>query len=136
MGVATDPVIVLESQMRDREYAATYPGFSILKQNDSPDAITRFHSNQAPLPENRFVGPNYPRYMNPDFDAQIERYSLTIPWDERMQVLRQIVRFMTEQAIIQTLYYDPDITVMNSRLQNAGTWSSTVWDAHLWDVSS
>jgi len=136
LGVSTDPVIVLESQMRDREWAATFPGFSILKQADPPDAITRFHSSQAPTAENRFVGPNYTRYINPEWDAMVERFSLTIPWNERMQALGQAVHHLSENAIIMTLFYDPDITVMNGRLQNVGTWSSTVWDVPAWDVSS
>ncbi len=135
MGVTTDPVIVTEARMRDREYAATFPGYSILKQNDAPDAITRFHSKQALLPETRFVGTNYPRYMNPEFDALIERYSLTIPFDERMQVLRQLARHLHEEAIVSTLFYDPDITVMNGRLQNVGAWSSSIWDVTRWDVT-
>ena len=136
LGVTTDPVIVTEARMRDREYAATYPGYSILKQNDAPDAVTRFHSKQALMPETRFVGTNYPRYMNPEFDALIERYSLTIPFDERMQVLRQLARQLHDEAIVQALFYDPDITVTNARLQNVGAWSSSVWNITGWDVTS
>jgi peptide/nickel transport system substrate-binding protein len=30
LGVSIDPLLVLESQMRDREYAASFPGFSIM----------------------------------------------------------------------------------------------------------
>jgi peptide/nickel transport system substrate-binding protein len=136
LGVNTDPVLVPESKMRDRDYAANFPGLSIMKQNNAPAAASRFHSSQAPLPENRYVGPNYPRYMNSDFDAMVDRYSSTIPLDERMQALRQIVRFMSENLITMTLFYDPDIVVMNPRLQNIGAWSSTIWDVPLWDVTN
>jgi hypothetical protein len=43
---------------------------------------------------------------------------------------------MTENLITMTLFYDPDIVVMNPRLQNIGTWSSTIWDVPSWDVTS
>jgi hypothetical protein len=81
------------------------------------------------------VGPNYPRYVNADWDAIIDKYTVTIPWNAQMEALGQGIRYMTDNALILTLFYDPDITAMSARLQNVGVWSSIIWDVQKWDVS-
>jgi peptide/nickel transport system substrate-binding protein len=136
VGVATEPNVVPQQRIADREYMAVFPGFRMMRQPDDPEAISRFHSNQTPLPDSRFVGRNYSRYMNPDFDAMIDRYFSTIPPGERMQILRQLVRHMSENATVLGMFYDADISFMNSRLRNLGVRQSNLWNVHLWDLSS
>jgi peptide/nickel transport system substrate-binding protein len=136
LGVATEPNRVPQPQMVDREYVATFPAFRMTRQNGTPDFITRIHSKQIPLPENRFVGPNYARYRNSEFDALLDQYSVTIPKNDRIQVLRRIANFVTDNAIIMGVFYDANITYMNGRLINVGARDSNVWDVHLWDSSS
>jgi peptide/nickel transport system substrate-binding protein len=135
LGVATDPEAVPQPQMVDREYVATFPGFRMTRQGNEPDSVARWHSRQTPLPENRFVGPNYSRYNNAEWDALIDRYAVTIPWDERMQVLRRITQYMTDYAVILGMFYDPNPTFLTRSLINITAGDGNVRDAHLWDLT-
>jgi peptide/nickel transport system substrate-binding protein len=135
LGVPTEPNVVPQQRIADREYMALFPGIRMMRQPDDPGAISRFHSNQTPLPDSKFVGRNYSRYMDPGFDALIDRYSSTIPWDERMQVLRQISHHMSDNATVLGMFYDANLTFMNRRLTGVGAHESAVWDVHRWDVS-
>jgi ABC-type transport system substrate-binding protein len=114
---------------------AVFPGFRMMRQPDDPEAIFRYHSNQTPLPDSRFVGRNYSRYVNSDFDALVDRFLSTIPHGERMQVLRQIVRHMSENVTVMGMFYDADITFMNARVTNVGARQSNLWNVQQWDVS-
>ena len=72
----------------------SYPGIRVWRQPNDPEDLRRFTSAQAPTTENRYLGGNRSRYMNPAFDALIERYMSTIPLDARVELLGQIVHHM------------------------------------------
>jgi len=133
-GIPTDPVLVPPQRIVDREYVATFPSFRMMRQPDRPTQISRAHGSLTPLPENGYVGTNYSRYMNPEFDGLIDRYLSTIPWTDRMQVLRQAMRHISEQLNMMGLFYDPDVEFASNRLLNVGINDTEVWNVHLWDV--
>jgi len=95
--------------------------------------ITRLkvlHSYDARLSENGYRGLNYSRYQNPELDGLLDRYLATIPRTPRMDALRQVVHFMTDQLNIMTLYYNASPTMVSNRLQNVGADPS--WNAQEW----
>jgi ABC-type transport system substrate-binding protein len=100
--------------------------------------IRRFHSASTPLPENRFtIGGNNSRYRNPDFDRMIDTYLTTVPHTERMEALRQLVHFHTDQIPSMPLFYEVDFTVYSSRLTGVtarGPTASQAWNAETWDA--
>jgi ABC-type transport system substrate-binding protein len=127
-------------RMQDREYRAQFPSFELV---EIPNSITvrdmlRFHSQQAPLPENRFTSTgNYARYQNPDLDALVDRYQTTIPTRERMETLGGIVRHLTENLPQMPIMYGLDATMVANRLVNVTARSNTFtqpWNAHEWDL--
>jgi hypothetical protein len=107
----------------------------MMRQPDRASQISRVRSSLTPLPENRFVGSNYARYVDPEFDALIDRFLSTIPWSERMQVLRQTMRYISERLNLMGLFYDPDFAFAGNRLQRLGINDTEVWDVHLWEVT-
>lgn len=136
LGVTTEPVIVPPQRIRDREYMATFPGFLMYRQPNTASArdVSRLRGSLAPVPENGFVGSNYARYVNPDFDALIDRYLTAIPKAERMQVLRQFVRHISEQLNLMGLFYDAEISIFSNRLQNLTASETRLWNVHEWDI--
>jgi peptide/nickel transport system substrate-binding protein len=139
VGVAADPIVMAEQRVRDREYVQTFPAFMTYRQPNAPTALLlRLYSSQTPLPENNFVGRNHPRYMNPAFDALIDRYYTTIPRAERAQVLGEIVNHTTDQLTLMGLFFDVEPVLVGTRLQNVAaaraTESTPVWNAERWDV--
>lgn len=139
VGVSADPVVMAEQRVRDREYVQTFPAFMTYRQPNAPNALLlRLYSSQTPLPDNNFVGRNHPRYMNPAFDALIDRYYTTIPRAERTQVLGEIVNHTTDRLTLMGLFFDVEPVLVGNRLLNVAaaraTDSTPVWNAERWDV--
>src|SRR5207249_9981821 len=65
VGVGVDPVVVPIQRQRDREYRATFPGFTLQGGASGTVAVKNAHGSQARLPENDYTGSNYSRYINP-----------------------------------------------------------------------
>ena len=71
--------------------------------------------------------------MNPELDALIDRYLVTIPWAERMQVGQQIVHHISEQLPIMGLLYNTEPLLISNRLKNVDANLSTR-NSHEWDT--
>jgi peptide/nickel transport system substrate-binding protein len=134
LGIAIDPVVIPIQKTADLEYRTTHPSFEVMRHPNGPSNVERLHSNQAPLPSNRFVGQNRARYMNPEFDSLIEQYLATIPWDPRMQILGQIVHQLSDQLIVMGLFYDLRPTLVGNQVQNMAA-NNPTWNVHEWDIA-
>jgi oligopeptide transport system substrate-binding protein len=105
-----------------------------MRQPNAASSLSRLRSSFTPLPENRFVGSNYARYNAPEFDAMIDKFNATIPRPERMDMLRQIMRYFSENLVHLGLFYDGDFMFANNRLQNIAGTESEVWNVTNWDA--
>jgi peptide/nickel transport system substrate-binding protein len=132
-GVAVNPVVIPPERSADREYVQTFPGFLDYNQPTDVDALKRMVSSQAPLPSNNFVGRNHARFMNPEHDALIDRFFVTIPKDERLDILRQIVHMETDQLSTMGLFYNTSPIMVAGRLKNVDR--AFTYNAEQWDVS-
>jgi peptide/nickel transport system substrate-binding protein len=134
IGVAVEQVPVPPQRATDREYRATRPGFEIVRQPGNVRELgTRWHGSNTPLPDNDFTGQNRTRHQNPEFDTLIDRFFTTIPRAERIQTLRQIIHYMTDQVVILGIFWDPTPTMVANRLHSI-TKPGEVWDVHQWDT--
>jgi peptide/nickel transport system substrate-binding protein len=135
VGVAAEAYIVPRQAASDRELRSTYPGFDLVRQPFEP---LRLHSAEAPLPTNRWAGSNRGRYMNPELDALIDRYYVTIAPQERNQVLRQMLGLISEQAVVLGTVYGQEPILVSNRLVNVAVAppprAVESWNAHLWDL--
>jgi peptide/nickel transport system substrate-binding protein len=134
LGVATEPNLVPPQRITDREYVASFPGFRMMRQPNDTIQVSRMHSSSTPVAANRFAGSNYARYVNPEFDTLLDEFVATIPWEPRMQLLRQIMRHISDNLNQMGLFYDMEFTVMNSRLKDVTAREVTLWDTHKWDI--
>jgi peptide/nickel transport system substrate-binding protein len=132
-GIDAEPVVLPQQRWNDREYVAKFPGFRMNRQPNNMADLRRFQSAQVPLPENNFVGVNYSRYMNPELDALVDRFFLTIPRAERTRLLANIMRHTTEEVTDMGVYHDVQPTLVANRITGV-TAPATGWNAHLWDV--
>jgi peptide/nickel transport system substrate-binding protein len=136
LGLTTEPLLVPPQRMADREYVATFPGFRMMRQPNDANMVSRLRSDLTPLPENRFVGSNYSRYTSPELDGLIDRYLSTVPYGERMDVLRQIMRHMSENLNQMGLFHDAEFVFLSNRLQNVGVLQTQIWDVQKWEAKS
>jgi peptide/nickel transport system substrate-binding protein len=143
IGVEADPFFVPIPRIGDRELRATFAGFEVLGAGDigvATESMRRYHSASTPLPENRFqVTGNNPRYRNPELDAVIDRYVVTIPRGERMRLLGQIVHHLSDQLPSMGLFYVVDSTIYTSRMGQMsarGERATQAWNAQDWNIET
>jgi peptide/nickel transport system substrate-binding protein len=137
VGVTAEANIVPQQRSQDRRYMSTFPGFYMANQGVGTvfgGTFTRLRIANTSLPENQFrANGNWSRYMNPDFDALVDRFVVTIPLDERIEVMGQMVHHITDQLTITSLFFNPSPILVNNRLQGV-TAGNEGWNAHLWEV--
>jgi ABC-type transport system substrate-binding protein len=131
IGVGVETVVIPPQRNLDREYRQTRPAFELVGQ---PDDIYRLHSREIPTPETRFIGDNRPRYANPELDALIDRYHVTIPRPERVQALGGIIRHLTDQVVLMSFFYTVGPVMISNRLRNVT--SVPTWNPQEWDLAS
>jgi peptide/nickel transport system substrate-binding protein len=138
LGIEVETVAIPPQLASDLEYRAIFPGFAVQRQGAALINIRGFTSAQTPLPENRWLGNNYPRYMNPEFDALVERFDTTLPFAERMAVGSQAVQHLTDRVIELPLFFDGQPALVSNRLvgltAGGGGQKRTTWNAHEWDL--
>jgi peptide/nickel transport system substrate-binding protein len=138
-GVTVEPNVIPIQRVSDIETQATFPAFLLVRTGYGIDRIWSFHSAEARIAEKNYNGRNNGRYMNPELDAIIDRYWVTIPANERMSLTGQILHHITDQVALLPLFYDMDIMLTSNRLRGPedslrGDSSAQAWNAHLWDV--
>ena len=112
----------------------TMPTFEMIRFPNGAESAWRLQSSQAPVPENRFNGNNRSRYMNAEFDALIDRYLTTIPWNQRMQALGDIVFQISDQLIMMGLFYDVKSFMVSKRVVSFTPADNATWNAQAWDT--
>jgi len=122
----------------DNEYRAMYPGFDMTRGNSGTESFRTFHSSEARGPHNRYIGQNVPNYVNPELDVLIERFLVTIPPGERLQIAGDIVHHLTDQVIVMDQFYDLEPTPVANRLTGVAPElarnGTNTWNAHTWDI--
>ena len=135
-GVKTELDIRAQLEREDR---AVRPGFTdgtgtfMMTQ---PGRLTWMHSDSIPTPANRFRGNNRSRYANPELDALIDRFFITVPPTERIAVLGRIAHIVTDQVTQILTYHTMHAALINNKAKNVTprTGLAQTWDSHLWDL--
>ena len=135
-GVGVETLIIPRQRVEDREWRANRPGFEVVRQpNDLTDgALRRMHGREAALAANNYRGANRTRYTSPELDGLIDRFLITIPRTERMEVLRQVIRHISDQLPAMGIAYVVESWLFTNRLQNF-TAPVNTRNAHDWDLT-
>jgi peptide/nickel transport system substrate-binding protein len=137
VGLSPEVVVVPRQRLGDNEYRWTFPGFELTKRPHDVKGLGNLHGSQTPLPENRFLGSNVARYINPEFDALLDRYFATVPQGERKEVLGEIIHHISDRLTALGLFYDREVSLVGNRLLNVAgapnldavqTWNGDLWD--------
>jgi peptide/nickel transport system substrate-binding protein len=137
IGLAGVPEVIPVQRLQDRVYRTTFPGLELVNQPNGADGFENLlHSGAAPLPERDYRAPNSNKnrgsYVNPEYDTLMDRYRVTIPMGERMQVMGQLIRLQTDLQLVMGLFYSADAIVMSNRL--IGVPPASTWNVQSWDV--
>ena len=138
VGVKTTPDLY-EPRARNQEARATRPGFEVGAHAialAAPRWLTWWHSSNVPTAENRWRGNNYNRYANDELDGLIDRFHRSIPYQERVEAMKQIAHHVTDHLVELALVHHMQAALVNNRILNftPRTAYAQTWDAHLWDI--
>ncbi|HEY3117498.1 MAG TPA: ABC transporter substrate-binding protein [Chloroflexota bacterium] len=113
-------------QSTDPLYTVTYPGLYLVRY--PADVFTGAGPVQARVVKNG-------RYQHPDLDVLMEKFEKTMARSERLDITGQIIRHMTDQVTVMTLFYDPGTGFVRNRLLNVPPLGDQIpWNAWEWDV--
>jgi peptide/nickel transport system substrate-binding protein len=136
-GVAAEPFIVPSQRTSDLEFVTNYPAFQITQRPNQLRSLSNMHSSQATTRENNWGGANISRYMNPEFDALLDRYYLTVSRSDRTRIVGQVMNQMTSEVLILGFFYTIEPILVNNRVVNVTARhprSTHAWNAYAWDV--
>lgn len=137
VGLTVETLGVPVQRQTDVEWRATRPGFELTRRNTRLFDLNSYHSRETPRPESRYIGRNTPRYVNPELDSLIDQYYLTVPFDERIEIVGQILCIMSDQLSIMGLFYDTEPAFIANRLVNVRAkppGSTSTWNVQAWDL--
>lgn len=138
LGVDVERHLVVPQRASDAEYRATFPGFDVKRQGATMSAITTGHSRGIALPQNNYLASgNNSRYTRPDMDALIDKYFTTVPWEQRMDLGRQIIHRLSDEVAWIGLYHLIAPSLIPNRVPNmpATDKEASMLDfIHEWDV--
>lgn len=139
-GLEINEVVIPATRTADRPYRVTRPAYEQLRGGFGPNTlIGYFHSSKVPTPQNNYTTGNNPRYSNPQWDALLDKFAVTIPLAERNQVMSDMIFFMAEELMQLPILYDASTVLVSRRMVNAGAHHGGQngiqgWNAETWDL--
>jgi peptide/nickel transport system substrate-binding protein len=140
VGVRTRIENATDAQLRDRQFRETLPGVSMTDSGPTIASLSRrWHSNQIPNPDNRYVGDNAAHWSSPQADRILERMDNTFRPQDMEPLLVEFAKVYSEEMPALTLFYTPEVTASHKDLQGArprpagsgqNTWN---WSAYMWE---
>jgi peptide/nickel transport system substrate-binding protein len=131
-GLDIKQVAIPQNRTADRLYRVTNPGLEELSGGLGPASLIGFmHSSKVPGPQNNYTNGNYPRYSNPQWDAMIDRYAVTIPLDQRLQIMTDIIKWLQDNLMDVGVIYSTHPQFAARRLivqQDHALWAPETWD--------
>lgn len=134
IGIDTEAIMIPSQRQADYEYRENRPGFE----------MTRRGTSLGQLPHSWVFNPrtgrgseHIARYQNPEWDALVDRYLLTVPIAERTRAVGDIMAHATSNLHMMEIMYDGEPTLIGNRLVNVSgrAYETTqTWNVHLWDV--
>jgi peptide/nickel transport system substrate-binding protein len=139
IGITPDAEIVTAQRQRDLAYRANFRSFSLQAGISSgADGVSALLTREARTAERNYLGRNYTRHSNPEIDSLVDRYFTTIPFDERMGILSEIIHYTTDNLVWMPLYWRVLPTLMHNRVVDVSPYGNgdQFRNAQEWSVSS
>jgi peptide/nickel transport system substrate-binding protein len=141
VGVAVKETVLNRAASVDRQARAGYSGVELMAAAPSVAMLeSRLSAANIPTAETQWLGGNRGHYVNPQFDALLERYWVTLDARDRETIEREITQRLAADLPLIGLYFYPAMAAMRRILQGVrlpttvgpmGQPSAT-WNAHQW----
>jgi peptide/nickel transport system substrate-binding protein len=101
------------AQIDDNETRVTRGGLAL---RGAGQEYRNYLTTAIPGPENRWRGNNRPGWSNPDFDRTFAQWEKTFPLNERVQLMAQMERFVSQDRAILMASWESLVNAVDARL--------------------
>jgi ABC-type transport system substrate-binding protein len=127
------------AQARDNEIRANFPALQVGGFGARFINMVQFNSGNIPAANNRWSGQNRGGWNNAEYDRLAASWHVTLDPNERIQQIAGMLRILSEEQSVMTVYYSPVVTVHITALKNVGLSgdadATDVGDIHLWEFN-
>jgi peptide/nickel transport system substrate-binding protein len=122
------------------EIAAMNPGGYGLPWIFGPTSFQNLTTARMPTADNRWVGGNVGGYSNPRLDQLYQRYEVTIPAGERMELAADMLKIIADDVVRIPLSYRVNPVMYRTGIRGPGRAPSiekqlaSTWNVHAWEV--
>ena len=98
---------------------------------DPETYMNNWKCNEAPSPENQWIGNNMPRYCDPEYDALLVKMSNTAVMEERIAIAKQLNDKLMQTYAMIPLIHRGDV---HSWKNSIGGYKASPWDSAVADI--
>jgi peptide/nickel transport system substrate-binding protein len=138
-GVESPIFQVRQNDANRSELRAKAEGVFSNRLDDTPDALSRFHSSLIASEANRWLGQNVWGYSNPVFDRMYDRYIVTMEVGKRQDALADMLKMHADEVTYIPMWYELGLLNMAFRKGVRGPVAASpiqqenMWNVHLWE---
>jgi ABC-type transport system substrate-binding protein len=136
-GLDTEEGTFTAAERRDGQLLATWRSMYSTGAPSGIPALGLFTTDNAPRPENRWVGSNRGGWSNPEYDRLAEAAQSTLEPTARVRVITGAIRILTEEVGTVSLLFNPSALVFPtviSGMDIRAPESDTTWNIHTWEL--
>jgi peptide/nickel transport system substrate-binding protein len=135
-GIDATMRVIPRAQVTEPFIFANFSGVLIGSHNSATiPPVQRLRQSEIATPENRGRGANYSGWVNQEAERLINLYETTLNRAERNQHIVQLLKLVSEEMPIFTLYYNLEFVAHTANLRGPQVSVSTdgsAWNLHEW----
>jgi ABC-type transport system substrate-binding protein len=123
--------------VQDAELQASFTGLFGTGHQSGEYTLPIYASSGIPRAENRWIGTNRGAWSNPQYDRWAEALPTTLPRPERIQLITQMARLLSEEVPFISMYFSVDVVAHTAALkgpQIVAPDTTTNWNVHDWEL--
>ncbi len=136
-GLDINQQVVPQERTADRQYRVTNPGLEVLQFGTGASTMLNqgaMTTSKLPTAANGYISGNYSRYSNPEWDALIDKFAITIVPTQRKQVITDMMVHISDNLQDMSIIWGVSVQFASKRLTVPVL--NPIWTAEQWDVRS
>lgn len=98
---------------------------------DPETYMNKWKCIEAPTPENQWIGNNFPRYCDPEYDALLIKLSKTAVLEERIEIAKKLNDMLMQAYVLIPLIHRGDVFAWANSI---GGYKASPWDTSIADI--
>ena len=121
---------------QDAQVRASFAAMQVSNTNMGEPALHGLAGSQIPTPNNRWLGGNRGAWVSPTFDRLLDAFNTTLDRDDRVQLVRQMLRVYADDLPTISLFFRAQPFAYANALHGPGKAapeSNVAWNIYEWE---